>query len=119
MAGEGRGHAVRVRAMVEELRREHQLVLLAPDEAHDFLAPLFPAGSPGVELRRIPGLRFHYTRGRLDLAKTLMRAAVYHARLPELVAEMSEGLRAAATRPRHRRLRAGAATRRSRLPAFP
>lgn len=93
MAGEGRGHAARVRALAEELRGEHQLVLLAPDQAHDFLASSFPPGSYGIELRRIPGLRFHYTRGRLDLTKTMLHAAAYRARLPRLVGELREIIR--------------------------
>ena len=74
MAGEGRGHATRVRTVVENLRANHRLVLFAPGAAHDLLAPLY-AGSE-VEVRRIPGLVFHYdTLGRLDHLATA-RAAV-------------------------------------------
>jgi uncharacterized protein (TIGR00661 family) len=93
MAGEGRGHATRVRAMVEQLRGEHELVLFAPDDAYEFLAPRYPAGFPGVEVRRIPGLRFHYTRGRLDLTRSLAQGLGYLWKLPALVRQLKATIR--------------------------
>ena len=56
MCGEGRGHAARVRAIVEALRREHEIILLAPDDAYDFLASRYSAATSNVFIRRIPGL---------------------------------------------------------------
>jgi uncharacterized protein (TIGR00661 family) len=88
MAGEGRGHAARVRSVVERLRGEHQLVLFASDDAYDFLMPRYPAGFPGVEVRRIPGLKFRYTRGRLDLTGSVAGGLSYLGRLPSLVGEL-------------------------------
>ena len=93
MAGEGRGHATRVRSMVERLRHEHELVLFAPDEAYEFPAPRYPAGFPNVEVRRIPGLRFHYTRGRLDLTRSVARGLGYLWKLPGLVRELKRTIR--------------------------
>jgi uncharacterized protein (TIGR00661 family) len=93
MAGEGRGHAARVRAVVEQLRQEHQFVLFAPDQAYEFLSPRYPAGFPNVEVRRIPGLRFHYTRGRMDLMKSLWAGAGYLWKLPRLVHQLQQALR--------------------------
>jgi uncharacterized protein (TIGR00661 family) len=93
MAGEGRGHATRVRSMVEQLRHEHELVLFAPDQAYEFLAPRYPAGFPNVEVRRVPGLRFHYTRGRLDLMRSAMRGLSYLWRLPGLVRQLKRTIR--------------------------
>lgn len=93
MAGEGRGHATRVRSMVEQLRQEHALVLFAPDEAYEFLAPRYPPGFPNVEVRRIPGLRFHYTGGRLDLTRSLARGLGYLWKLPGLVRELKRTIR--------------------------
>jgi len=90
MAGEGRGHATRVRAMVEALRQEHELILLAPDEAHEFLAPRYPPGTPNVFVRRIAGLRFHYTRSRLDLTRSMISGAAYWWALPRLVDELGQ-----------------------------
>jgi uncharacterized protein (TIGR00661 family) len=87
MAGEGRGHATRVRSMVEQLRHEHQLVLFAPDQAYEFLAPHYPDGFPNVEVRSIPGLRFHYTGGRLDLTKSVACGLEYLWKMPRLISE--------------------------------
>ena len=87
MAGEGRGHAARVRTMVELLRPNHELILLAPDEAYDFLAPLYPVGTTNVFVRRIAGLRFHYHGGQLDLARSLARGVMFWWGLPRLVEE--------------------------------
>ena len=44
MAGEGRGHAVRVMTLVEHLRQQHELVLFAPGDAHEFLEKAYGAG---------------------------------------------------------------------------
>ena len=82
MAGEGRGHATRVRTVVEALADRHRFVLLAPDDAHDYLSGLYGPDAPerrdSVEVRRIPGLRFAYdTKERVHWPKTLARAASY------------------------------------------
>jgi len=93
MAGEGRGHAARVRSMVELLRHEHELVLFAPDQAHEFLAPRYPLGTRNVEVRRIPGMRFHYTRSRLNLSRTVFNGLGYLWKLPQLVAQLKRVIR--------------------------
>lgn len=88
MAGEGRGHAARVRTLVEHLRHEHELWLFASDDAYDFLGQFYgpQAAHPEVRLVRIPGLRYHYTRGRLDHAKSLRSALKYAVwEMPRLV----------------------------------
>ncbi|QDU25982.1 hypothetical protein ETAA8_10540 [Anatilimnocola aggregata] len=94
MAGEGRGHAARVRSIVELLRDEHELVLFAPDQAYEFLAPRYPAGTANVEVRRIPGLRFHYTSNRLNLSRTVLRGLGYLWKLPALVEQLKQAIRA-------------------------
>jgi uncharacterized protein (TIGR00661 family) len=88
MAGEGRGHAVRVRTLVEHLREEHELVLFAPDEAYDFLVKSYgdEQAVENVRLLRIPGIKFHYTGGKLDLFKSIGHGLRYARReLPALV----------------------------------
>lgn len=88
MAGEGRGHAVRVRTLVEHLRREHELELFAPDEAYDFLVKSYGDDRcvENVRLTRIPGIKFHYTGGKLDLFKSIWLGLNYaHQELPTLV----------------------------------
>ena len=60
MAGEGRGHAVRVMTLVEHLRPNHELVLFAPGDAYEFLVKTYDtARMENVRLVRIPGLNFH------------------------------------------------------------
>lgn len=88
MAGEGRGHAARVRTLAEHLRHDHELWLFAPDDAYNFLARCYAPSMrvPNVRLHRIPGLRFHYTSGKLDLLKSITSGLHYAFRkLPRLV----------------------------------
>lgn len=84
LSGEGRGHATRVRAIVEAVRKEHRVTLLASGDAYSFLSPHYRGTD--VSLHRIGGLRFHYTpRRRLDFSRTLYEAARFARRLPLLV----------------------------------
>jgi len=88
MAGEGRGHAVRVRTLVEHLRHEHELVLFAPDDAYDFLMKSYGADNAveNVQLVRIEGLKFRYTGGKLDLFKSIWCGLKYAGfELPSIV----------------------------------
>lgn len=83
MAGEGRGHASRVRAISDALRlRGHRLRLFAPAQAYDFLEPLYRDSE--VRITRIPGLVFDYTAGgQVDYRRTGMRALRYWLRRPQ------------------------------------
>jgi uncharacterized protein (TIGR00661 family) len=84
VAGEGRGHATRVRAIVEQLRSEHQFVIYAPDDAYDMLAPLYTSGN--VRVLRIPGPRFEYGANKaVSTWRTAFGAFSYVATLPALV----------------------------------
>lgn len=97
MAGEGRGHAVRVRTLVEHLRQEHELVLFAPDEAYDFLVKSYgdDRAVDNVRLLRIPGIKFHYTGGKLDLFKSVWHGLNYARHdLPTLVAAFRRRIQA-------------------------
>ena len=88
VSGEGRGHATRVRAVVEGLRRIHEVTILAFGDAVDLLRPLF-ADCENVEVREIPGPRFVYnTRRQLSYWKTAWRGAGYALRLPRLVGDI-------------------------------
>ncbi|MGB8266465.1 MAG: glycosyltransferase family protein [Candidatus Velthaea sp.] len=87
LAGEGRGHATRVRTIVEHLRSEHRFVIFAPGDAYEMLAPLY-AGS-GVRVTRIPGLQFEYTaRNTLSPWRTTRGVLGYLSRLPQLIARL-------------------------------
>lgn len=69
MSGEGRGHATRVKAIVEGLRQQHQLILFASGQAYEMLAPLYH--HTDVQVRQLEGLSFCYREdGRLDYFRT-------------------------------------------------
>lgn len=91
MAGEGRGHATRVRAIVEQLREEHEFTLFAPAAAYQMLAEAY-AGSE-IRVVRIPGLMFHYTQQRMNYLRTMHDAAGYLWQLPSLVQRLSARIR--------------------------
>ncbi|MCG8583684.1 MAG: teichoic acid biosynthesis protein [Pirellulales bacterium] len=70
LCGEGRGHASRVRTMIENMRGEHEFDVFTSCDAYDFLAPAYKDTS-GVRVHRIEGLRFHYVDGRLHVLRSL------------------------------------------------
>src|SRR3954451_25252489 len=91
LSGEGRGHATRAQTVIEELRAQHDIKVYAYGHAADFLAPIYRATQ--VEIRRIPGLQFHYTaRGSLDYFRTLLSSTPYllqlRARVDRLCPEL-------------------------------
>lgn len=93
LSGEGRGHASRVRAIVEHLRSEHDIVIYAPGEAYNFLSPAYHGSDIRVE--EMAGLRFHYTASRrLAFGRTSREAIGYLRRLPSLVSSLTEAIRA-------------------------
>jgi uncharacterized protein (TIGR00661 family) len=93
LSGEGRGHATRVRAVIEMLRQEHAVTVFASGDAHDLLARAY-AGS-AVEVVPIPGLRFGYSRwGKVNLALTALRLVPFVRGLESLTSELSARLRA-------------------------
>lgn len=90
MAGEGRGHAVRVYTLVEHLRRDHELTLFAPADAYEFLVKNYGEGRfENVRLVRISGVNFRYSGGKLDLVKSTMGAMKFARReMPDQVGEL-------------------------------
>lgn len=92
MAGEGRGHATRVKTVVEGLRHEHEIHLLAPGDAYDLLAPAYDGTE--VRIARLPALRFGYGRGAgIDPLRTISGGSRYFARLPRVRAQLADHLR--------------------------
>ncbi|MBY0588359.1 radical SAM protein [bacterium] len=83
MAGEGRGHATRARALVEMLRGEHDFTLFAPEMAYAMLSKVYEGTS--VRVRRLAGLRFHYRGGTLSYAKTVQKSLGYLWRKPWVI----------------------------------
>ena len=93
MAGEGRGHATRVRAIVEQLRHEAQVVLYATGDAHDLLNAAY-CDDPDVAVREIPGLRFHYRGEKLSYFGSVFRQGLpYLAGLPRLICRLARDIR--------------------------
>jgi len=84
MAGEGRGHASRVGSLVDALRDEYRFVLLASDQAHQFLVERYGHASPGIRIEKIRGMRFLYTRGRLDLTRSVLAGLRFYQSLPAI-----------------------------------
>ncbi len=78
--------------MVEALRTEHEIVLFAPGDAYEMLAPRY-AGT-AVRVYRIPGLHFHYDdRHILSFWKTTREAGRYLWKLPRLVSWLEQVIR--------------------------
>lgn len=92
VAGEGRGHATRVRTVVEDLRRTHDVVLFAPHVAYEFLDDAYH-DSGDVEVRRIPGLEFCYSHRRVSYGSSIRASIPYLRNLPKLVQSMERMLR--------------------------
>lgn len=92
LSGEGRGHATRVRALVEALSGEHLVRIFAPGDAYSFLAPLY-AGTE-VRVDHLPGLCFAYDdRHRLRYPATLRRLLSYLRQLPATLNRLTAELR--------------------------
>jgi len=91
VGGEGRGHATRVRALVENLRVRHDVTIFAPAHAYDLLAPAYERTAVRVE--RIPGMLAHYnTRKELHYLKTGWNAFRYMTGLPRLVRRLQRAV---------------------------
>lgn len=88
LAGEGRGHATRVRALVEMLRGRHEVVVFASHVAYQLLAAAY-RGQPNVSVRRIPGLEFAYRGTQLSYFRSLWRAVPFLANLPGVVRSLA------------------------------
>jgi len=87
LAGEGRGHATRSRTVADGLlERGHSILFLTGDDGCDFLSEAYRE-HPGVDLIRIPVLRFAYKgRGplkKVSAAKTLSNSLKFAMHMRE------------------------------------
>ncbi|HBF33993.1 TPA: hypothetical protein DDW35_05470 [Candidatus Sumerlaeota bacterium] len=98
LAGEGRGHATRVKAVADELlRRQHEVLFLTGGDALPFLKEAYQA-HPGVRFIEAPVLRFSYkekgTYQRVALRRTLWNALGFwrkrHHELERIAEELRE-----------------------------
>jgi uncharacterized protein (TIGR00661 family) len=80
LAGEGRGHATRVLAAVEHLRKRHRIILYASRDGFELLSKAYAGGEVGV--RRIPGLYYIYdSTGRTQNVMTALCALEFLCKL--------------------------------------
>ena len=79
LAGEGRGHAARARAMIDALGADHRFLVLTSGDAFRFLEPFY-RNNDAVEVRRVPGVHFHYTNGKMDLLRSFGAGLVFKHR---------------------------------------
>ncbi len=87
LSGEGRGHATRARTLIESLRKQHKLVVFAPDLAHAMLEPIYRGTEVRVE--PIAGLQFSYNQtGRVRLLGTLATNVSYLRQMNERVGQL-------------------------------
>ncbi|MEN0110958.1 MAG: glycosyltransferase family protein [Planctomycetota bacterium] len=90
--GEGRGHAARARAMTERLRGEARVALFTSNDALAFLRTAY-AGDAEVEVRDIPGLKFHYRGDQLNNVKTVTEGLRFWAALGRNARAMDDAFR--------------------------
>jgi uncharacterized protein (TIGR00661 family) len=80
LCGEGRGHATRILTLVEQLDREHDILIFTSADAFAFLSRRLAADHPRVRVEEMPGIVFQYHGGRLDVMKSIAAGLDYQAR---------------------------------------
>lgn len=91
VSGEGRGHATRVRTIVDELRQDYSVRIYAPGLAYEFLAGVYSASE--VAVRRIPGLHFTYSAShRLNYLKSGWNSLAFVRHAPAVVARLARDI---------------------------
>lgn len=92
LAGEGRGHAARVRTIINQLLPRHRFRVFAPAAGYDFLSACQWDGDVRVE--KIPGLTFRYRHGRVSKIGSLFGLAAYLRGLEGLVERLRRSIEA-------------------------
>jgi uncharacterized protein (TIGR00661 family) len=80
LCGEGRGHATRIRTLIERLPADHEILVYTSADALAFLSGHCAPLRPRVRLEEIPGVVFQYTAGRLDVMRSIAAGLDYQAR---------------------------------------
>lgn len=93
MSGEGRGHAGRALALIEQLRDRHEITAFAPSGAYRMLSPVVKRY--GVEVQRIPGITNRYRADqRLDAVATALESRHYLKQFPRLLNQLADRMHA-------------------------
>lgn len=96
LAGEGRGHAMRAKTVIEHLRAQgHRIIIYTFGQALEVLQPLYDGTE--VEVNEIPGLRWGYVRGKVSFWKTLIQAFPLLAQIPFWAVRISRRIKAERT----------------------
>lgn len=73
--------------MIDALASEHRFLVLTFGDAYAFLEPFY-RNNDVVEIRRIPGVRFQYTNGRMNLLRSIGAGLVFKNRIPRFIARV-------------------------------
>jgi len=91
LSGEGRGHATRVKTLVDDLRLRHSISIYTSGMAYDFLHGAY--ADSDVEVNLIPGLRFHYKQSnKISYFSSGIEAITYIAKLRKTVEKTHRSL---------------------------
>jgi uncharacterized protein (TIGR00661 family) len=93
VCGEGRGHAARVLTLLERLGDRHEFLVASTDEALALLTGRARAARPAARFLDVPGIRFDYVRGRIDVSRSIAAGLWYRwRRLPALLDHVTRAL---------------------------
>lgn len=93
VCGEGRGHAARALTLVERLGDRHEFLVASTDEALTLLAARAGGGRPTMRFLDVPGIRFEYVGGRMDVSRSIAAGLWYGwRRLPKLLDHVTRAL---------------------------
>lgn len=93
VCGEGRGHAARAATLLERLGDRHEFLVVSTDEALVLLAARVGAGRPAARFLDVPGIRFEYVGGRIDVSRSIAAGLWYGwRRLPVLLDRVTRAL---------------------------
>ena len=87
--GDGRGHATRVKTLVEKLRGEHKIHLLTSGDAYDLLNTAYE-NINGVTVHEIAGLSFKYKRGKVNYVRCLGASIPFAWKMKKRAAQIRE-----------------------------
>jgi uncharacterized protein (TIGR00661 family) len=91
VCGEGRGHAARAATLMERLGGGHEFLVASTSEALDLLAAR--AGGTAARFLDVPGIRFQYRDGRLDVSRSIATGLWYGWRhLPGIVDRLTRAV---------------------------